>query len=103
MRGTKRAMWHSVSQDEKKALISSQIRAARALIRWTAEDLSRRSAVSLRTIRRAELAERDTSMTQANELAVRRALEAAGVEFIDDNGGGPGVRLRKAHQQAKRG
>jgi hypothetical protein len=40
-------------------------------------------------------------MTVANDLAVRRA-EAAGVEFIDGNGGGPGVRLRKAHQQGKR-
>jgi len=41
-------------------------------------------------------------MTAANDLAVRRALEAAGVEFIDENGGGPGVRLRKrqrANQQ----
>jgi hypothetical protein len=34
-------------------------------------------------------------MTAANDLAVRRALEAAGVEFIDENGGGSGVRLRK--------
>jgi hypothetical protein len=49
----------------------------------------------LRTIRRAELAERDPSMTSANDLAIRRALEAAGVEFIDENGGGPGVRLRE--------
>jgi hypothetical protein len=56
----------------------------------------------MRTIRRAELAENETSMTVANDLAVRRALEAAGVEFIDGNGGGPGVRLRKAHRQAKR-
>ena len=32
---------------------------------------------------------------EANNLAVRRALEAAGVEFIDENGGGPRVRLRK--------
>ena len=32
-------------------------------------------------------------LTVANELAFRRALEAAGVEFIDENGGGPGVRL----------
>jgi hypothetical protein len=70
-----------------------KIGAARALVRWTTGDLSRQSAVSLRTIRRAELAERHTSMTAANDLAVRRALEAAGVEFIDGNGGGPGVRL----------
>src|ERR1700757_4854917 len=80
---------------KKRPLTSPQIRAARALIRWTAEDLSRQSAVSLRTIRRAELAERDTSMTAANDLAIRRALEAAGIEFIDGNGGGPGVRLRQ--------
>jgi hypothetical protein len=34
-------------------------------------------------------------MTAANDLAVRRALEMDGVEFIDENGGGPRVRLRK--------
>ena len=34
-------------------------------------------------------------MTAANDAAVRRALESAGIEFIDENGGGPGVRLRK--------
>ncbi len=84
-----------MSQDEKKRLTSAQIRGARAIIRWSAEDLSRRSAVSLRTIRRAELAEAETSLTAANDLAVRHVLEAAGVEFIDENGGGPGVRLRK--------
>jgi hypothetical protein len=37
----------------------------------------------------------------ANDLAVRRALEAAGVEFIDEDGGGPGVRLRKAKKTLK--
>jgi hypothetical protein len=36
-----------------------------------------------------------TSMTAADDLAARRALEAAGIEFIDENGGGAGVRLRK--------
>jgi hypothetical protein len=51
--------------------------------------------VGVTTIRRAELADDETSMTAPNDLAVRRALEAAGVEFIDENGGGPGVRLRK--------
>jgi hypothetical protein len=50
-------------------------------------------------IRRAELADQDTSMTVADDLAVRRAVEAAGAEFIDENGGGPGVRLRKRHQK----
>ncbi len=77
------------------SLTSAQLRAARALIRWSAEDLARHSAVGVTTIRRAELMESETSMTAANNQAVRRALEAAGVEFIDENGGGPGVRLAK--------
>ena len=54
------------------------------------------------TIRRAEVSDSDTSMTAANDLAVRRALELAGVEFIDENGGGPGVRLRKLQAAKKR-
>jgi hypothetical protein len=70
-------------------------RAARALIRWSAEDLARKSALGVATIRRAELRDSETKLTAANDLAVRRALEAAGVEFIDaSEGGGPGVRLR---------
>jgi hypothetical protein len=81
-------------QDENAPLLSAQIRAARALLRWSAEDLSRESSVSLRTIQRAELANGQTSLTSANNLAVRRALESAGVEFT--NGDQPGVRLTKA-------
>jgi hypothetical protein len=78
----------------EKALISAQIRAGRALVRWSAEDLARQSAVSVATIRRAELTDKETLMNAANDLAIRHALEAAGIEFIDENGGGPGVRLR---------
>jgi len=37
----------------------------------------------------------ETSMTAANDAAVRRALENAGIEFIEENGGGPGVRFSK--------
>jgi ribosome-binding protein aMBF1 (putative translation factor) len=86
---------------KSKPLTSPQIRAARGLLRWSAEDLAREAALGLATIRRAEGAENETSMTVANDLAVRRALEAAGVEFIDENGGGPGVRLRKRPQPKK--
>jgi hypothetical protein len=76
-------------------LTSAQIRAARSLIRWTADDLARESAVSVATIRRAELTDKETLMNPANDLAIRRALESAGIEFIDENGGGIGVRLKK--------
>ncbi len=83
-------------------LISAQIRAARALIRWTAKELAEASAVGITTIRRAELAAQETSMTAVNDLAIRRAFEAAGVEFIDENGGGPGVRLKKQPVRGRR-
>jgi transcriptional regulator with XRE-family HTH domain len=84
---------------ERKPLTSAQIRAARSLIRWTADDLATASALSVATVRRAELKELETSLTTANDLAIRRALETAGIQFIDENGGGPGVRLRKRQQK----
>jgi transcriptional regulator with XRE-family HTH domain len=75
-------------------LTSAQIRAARALIRWSAEDLARHSTVSVTTVRRAELRPSTTVLTRANDQAIRHALEQAGVDFIDADKGGPGVRLR---------
>jgi transcriptional regulator with XRE-family HTH domain len=83
----------------QKPLTSAQIRAARALIRWSAEDLAKETTLSVTTIRRAELKDSETSLTNANDRAVRQALESAGVEFIDENDGGPGVRLRKRQQK----
>ena len=76
-----------------KPLTSAQIRAARALIRWSAQELATKTAVGVTTIRRAELTASETKLTRVNDQAIRRVLEAAGVEFIDENGGGPGVRL----------
>jgi hypothetical protein len=89
------------SSRKVKPLTSPQIRAARGLLRWSAEDLAREATLGLATIRRAEGAENETSMTLANDLAVRRALESAGVDFIDENGGGPGVRLKKRPQEKR--
>jgi len=56
----------------------------------------------MRKTTRAELSGSETSMMAANDLAVRRDLESAGVEFIDVNGGGPGVRLRRPPQGKQR-
>ena len=80
-------------------LSGSQIRAGRALVRWSAAELAGAAALGANTIRRAEVSDGETSLTFANDLAVRRALEDAGVEFIDENGGGPGVRLRKPQRR----
>ena len=71
------------------------MRAARALLRWAAADLVRESGVSLATIHRAESVDGKTAMTFANASAIRRAFENAGVELIEENGGGPGVRLKQ--------
>jgi ribosome-binding protein aMBF1 (putative translation factor) len=97
-RGIKNTIWYLKVNMALRQLTSAQIRAARALLRWSASDLARESAIGVTTIRRAELTEHQTSMTAANDLTIRRALEHAGVEFIDENGSGPGVRLRKRQQ-----
>jgi hypothetical protein len=86
---------YGVVKSGDSRLSGPQIRAARALIKWTAADLARRASLGVNTIGRAELSDGMTGLTIANELAIRRALEAAGIEFIDENGGGPGVRLGK--------
>ena len=79
---------------DKPPLLAAQIRAARALLRWSAEELARASALGANTVRRAEVTDGATALTAANDRAIRRALEDAGVEFIDENGGGVGVRMR---------
>jgi transcriptional regulator with XRE-family HTH domain len=76
-------------------MIGRQIRAGRALLNWSAQELAAASKVSLATIRRAESVDERSSLTAANADALRRAMEAAGVEFIPENGGGAGVRMRK--------
>ena len=77
-------------------LTGAQIRAARALVRWSAAELAKQAKLGRITITRAESVDGKTSLTEANADAVRRALEAAGVEFIPENGGGAGVRMRKS-------
>ena len=75
-------------------LTGRQMRAARALLRWSAQDLAARSKVGISTIRRTELVDGSVRMIPGNVEAVVRAFLAAGVEMIPENGGGLGVRLR---------
>ena len=72
-------------------VISAQIRAARGLLNWTVRDLAERAGVHRNTVTRTETEETGPGHAVT---AMRRALEEAGVEFIPQNGGGPGVRLR---------
>jgi transcriptional regulator with XRE-family HTH domain len=70
-----------------------QIRAARALLGWTLDDLSAASGLPKRTLTRIENAAVEPRASTI--AAIRTALESAGVLFIDENSEGPGVRLRK--------
>jgi predicted transcriptional regulator len=79
----------------------AQCRAGRALLDITQNELVSVSEVSLRTIIHFEAGERRP--VPAVMTAIRRALEQAGVEFIPENGGGPGVRLTKRQQRRSRG
>ena len=81
---------------------SAQMRAARALLRWSALDLATASKVGVATIRRAEVVDGEIPVTLANEAAFRRALEAAGIEFIENNGGGEGVRFCVSQKMKKK-
>ena len=71
----------------------AQSRAARGLLKWNQDDLAREAAVSVVTVRNFE--NEKSSPQRATINVMRTALEAAGVEFIPENGGGAGVRLRK--------
>jgi predicted transcriptional regulator len=72
-----------------------QLKAARALLDWSQEELASAAAVSLPTIKRLEAADGWLTGRQATAQKIRTALDKAGIEFIDESAGGPGVRLRK--------
>ena len=75
----------------------SQCRAARGLLGWNQQDLAAKAGVSQLTVHQLEAG--STRPRRATLDVVRRAFESAGVDFIDENGGGPGVRLRKPEKE----
>lgn len=71
---------------------SAQLRAARSLLDWSVRDLAEKAGVHRNTVSRAETKETEHGHAV---VAMVRTLEAAGVIFVEENGEGPGVRLRK--------
>ena len=69
-----------------------QIKMARAALGWGVRDLAEKAGVTANTVTRIE---NGADAKQSTIDAMRRAIEAAGVIFIEQNGEGPGVRLRK--------
>jgi transcriptional regulator with XRE-family HTH domain len=78
---------------------SDQIKAARALAGLTQDDIAKATGLSVQTIKRMESLGTGRSSAD-NIMAVQRALEAVGVVFIPENGGGAGVRLAKPRDRA---
>ena len=76
-------------------MTGAQLRAARALLGWSALTLASKSGVGVTTIRKNEVKNGLVKMISGNVQALTRALEDGGVEFIAENGGGPGVRLKE--------
>ena len=79
-----------------------QIKAARALIGWSQEQLAKMAGISVPTVKRLEAADGPLGGRPDTATKLQVTLETAGIQFIEENGGGPGVRLRKAQEQGKR-
>ncbi len=75
-------------------LTGLQIRAAKALLRWSAKELAKRAGVGAATVRRFELIDGVPSANLRTVVAIKSTLEEAGIEFIGTPDDGPGVRLR---------
>jgi transcriptional regulator with XRE-family HTH domain len=74
---------------------NEQLRAARALLGWSQSELALRAGLSVPTIKRLE-GGFGPHVSDEARAKLTKAIEAAGVEFIEENGGGAGVRFRKA-------
>jgi transcriptional regulator with XRE-family HTH domain len=79
-----------------------QMKAARALLGWSQSDLARNSGISEPTVKRLEAAEGEVGGRTETGDKLRSALEAGGVEFIAENGGGAGVRLKSSAPRLSR-
>ncbi|WP_036055056.1 helix-turn-helix transcriptional regulator [Bradyrhizobium sp. URHD0069] len=79
-----------------------QVKAARALLGWSQEELAVAAEVSLPTIKRLEADDGPLGGRSETADKIRKALQSAGVEFINENGGGAGVRLSKPTRKRTR-
>jgi transcriptional regulator with XRE-family HTH domain len=87
-----------MDQGKSVVLRIELLRAARGLLGWSQSELAVRAGLSLPTVKRVE-AGTGPRVSDEARAKLQRALENAGVEFIDENGGGPGVRLHKRQQK----
>jgi transcriptional regulator with XRE-family HTH domain len=80
-----------------RMIMAEQCRAARGLLDWSQAELADKAGVGIVTVRQFEAGSHEPR--RATLDVIKRAFESAGVEFIDQNGGGPGLRLKKRQQR----
>jgi transcriptional regulator with XRE-family HTH domain len=76
-------------------ITGTQIRSARAALRWTSEDLAEKAGITSRTVKRLEQFNGIPDCRSTTLLLIKKVIEAAGIEFIGSAENGPGVRLWK--------
>ena len=79
---------------------SAQCRAARGLLAWSQQKLADAAGVGIVTVHQFEAG--TSEPRRATLQVIRQAFEAAGVEFIEENGGGSGVRFRESSRSRRR-
>ena len=77
-----------------QSIISSQIRAGRGALGWSASHLAEEAGLSLRTVQTAEAEDGHNKIRKSSILAIKATLESAGIEFIGSPDDNPGVRIR---------
>jgi len=80
-----------------RMLTGAQIRAARAMLRWSAHDLAARCGLSYAAVQRAESVDEMPNMQTRNLAAIKTTFDAAGILFLDPGDvqpGGHGVRVK---------
>jgi len=78
---------------QKELITSDQIRAARAMLRWSSADLSERAGLGTATLKRLEVQVGIPNVNTKTLVAIKDALEKAGIEFTGEPDNAPGVRL----------
>jgi len=88
-----------MDQEVSYVITVEQIRAARGLLGWSQSELAKRAGLSLPTVKRVE-AGTGPRVSDEARARIQKALETGGVQFISENGGGPGVRRRQRSRKA---
>ena len=82
-------------------ITGTQIRSARAALRWSVQELADRAGISIQTIKRFEVVDGVPASRSSTLLDIKSALESAGIEFIGSPTDRPGIRVVSPRQSTE--